>query len=360
MPDWSKSMQQTFEYYLVDPGTWKDIKIIEGVKQSSTVDRDSEVDTLGSAMIDFSDTIDETYIRIYLITIQNGVKEKHPLGTFLVQTLPTSFDGKVKTISLDAYTPLIELNEKYLPIGYYVPKEDNSGNKTNIMKQAYMLARENMRAPVVNVSCNETLHTDFVADISDTYLKFIKSLIANAEYELGLDEMGRLLFLPKQDLEALQPVWIYTDDNSSILYPDISMDRDLYGIPNVVEVLAANGNEIYYGVAKNDDIHSPTSIQNRGREIVYRDTSPEIIGVANQDRVNEYAQTLLKTLSTLEYTITYTHAYCGTRVGDCVMINYSKFGLNNVKAKIISQSLKLVPGCPVTEKAIFTHKLWRK
>lgn len=24
MPDWKKSMQQTFEYYIVDPGTWKD------------------------------------------------------------------------------------------------------------------------------------------------------------------------------------------------------------------------------------------------------------------------------------------------------------------------------------------------
>ena len=25
MPDWTKTMQQTFEYYVVDPGTWKDI-----------------------------------------------------------------------------------------------------------------------------------------------------------------------------------------------------------------------------------------------------------------------------------------------------------------------------------------------
>ena len=24
MPDWTKSMQQTFEYYVVDPNTWKD------------------------------------------------------------------------------------------------------------------------------------------------------------------------------------------------------------------------------------------------------------------------------------------------------------------------------------------------
>lgn len=353
MANWSESMQQTYEFYIVDPHTWKDVKLLEGVKTSSSIDRDSEAATLGSAMIDLSDSVDETYIRVYLITIQNGVKEKHPVGTFLVQTLPSSFDGKVKTISLDAYTPLIELNEKYPPIGYYVPKG------TNIMDAARRLAQENMRAPVANVSCDETLSVDFVADPGDTYLTFIKSLIANAKYELGLDEMGRVLFLPKQEVESLQPVWTYTDDNSSILYPDISMDRDLYGIPNVVEILTSDGTVPLYSIQKNEDIDSPTSIQNRGREIVYRDTNPEIVGVATQDRVDEYARSLLREFSTLEHTITYTHAYCGTRVGDCIRLNYSKFGLNNVKAKIISQSIKLTPGTPVTEKAVFTTKLWR-
>ena len=355
MPDWTKSMQQTFEYYLVDPGTWKDIKLLEGVKTSSTIDRDSEASTLGSAMIDIADTVDETYIRVYLITIQNGVKEKHPLGTFLVQTLPTSFDGKVKTISLDAYTPLIELNEKYPDIGYYVPKGEN------IMDTAYRILSQKdiMRAPVARVSCDEKLFNDFVADTSDTWLAYINSLISNAKYELSLDEMGRVLFAPKQDVESLQPIWTYTDDNSSILYPDVTVDRDLYGIPNVVEVLTSNGNVPIHVIKENTDINSPTSIQNRGRRIVYRDTNPDIVGVATQERVEEYAAQLLRQFSTLEHTITYTHAYCGTRVGDCVRLNYSKFGLNNVKAKIISQSIKCQPGCPVTEKATYSTKLWR-
>ena len=29
MPDWTKTMQQTFEYYVVDPGTWKEMKKID-------------------------------------------------------------------------------------------------------------------------------------------------------------------------------------------------------------------------------------------------------------------------------------------------------------------------------------------
>ena len=124
MPDWTASMQQTFEYYTVDPVTWKDVKQIIDAK-SSNIEWDSEADTCGSATIDIGEAIGETYIRIYLITIQNGVKEKHPLGTFLVQTIPSSFDGKNKTTSLDAYTPLLELKEKYPPFGYYIPEDAN-------------------------------------------------------------------------------------------------------------------------------------------------------------------------------------------------------------------------------------------
>ena len=101
MPDWTKTMQQTFEYYVVDPGTWKDIKKIDCVLDSS-VSRDSTLETLGSASITVSESIGECYIRIYLVTIQNGFKEKHSLGTFLVQSPSYSFDGKIKNITLDA------------------------------------------------------------------------------------------------------------------------------------------------------------------------------------------------------------------------------------------------------------------
>lgn len=107
MPNWFDSMQQTFEYYIVDPGTWMDTKRLTNVK-SCSITRDSTVETLGSAIIDIEKAIGENYIRAYLVTIQNGITEKTPLGTVLVQTPNTSFDGKVSSVSMDAYTPLIE------------------------------------------------------------------------------------------------------------------------------------------------------------------------------------------------------------------------------------------------------------
>lgn len=352
MPDWSKSMKQTYEYYIVDPGTWKDSKRINTVI-TSTVNRDSTVETLGSASIDIVDSIGECYIRIYLITIQNGITERHPLGTFLVQTPSSSFDGKIRTISMDAYTPLLELKENSPPIGYSLLKG------TNIMEFAYMIVRENARAPVIAPKCDETLFYDFVSNTDDTWLSFSSDLSATAKYKLDLDEMGRIGFSPEQDTASLQPIWTYTDDNSSILYPDLSIEHDLYKIPNAVEVIYSKGSTYYYTKVVNDDASSPISTVTRGREILHRITNPDLIGEPTEAQLKEYAEQVLRDKSSLEYTVSYTHGYCSVRVGDCVRLDYSIAGLSNVKAKVISQSIKCVSGCPVTEKAVFTMKLWR-
>lgn len=352
MPDWTKTMQQTFEYYIVDPGSWRDIRKINTVI-SSSITRDSSLETLGSANITISESIGECYIRIYLITIQNGIREKHSLGTFLVQSPSFSFDGKIKNVTLDAYTPLLELKENPTPLGYSVLKDEN------ILETAYRITREQVRAPVVKPQKDETLNTNFVANINDTWITFIRDLIANADYSLDLDEMGRIFFAPKQDTMSLQPIWTYDDSNSSILYPELSVDRDLYGIPNVVEVIYSNGNEYYYGKAVNDDVSSPISTINRGRQITHRESNPSLLGSPNQARIQEYAENLLKELSSLEYTVTYTHGYCPVRVGDCVRLNYSRAGINGIKAKVISQNINCESGCPVTEKAVFTTELWR-
>lgn len=428
MVDWTASMKQTFEFYVVDPVSWKDTAKLTNIKTCS-ITRDSSLETLGSATFDVTETVGECYVRVYLVTVQNGVTEKHPLGTYLVQTPTSTFDGKVRVVSMDAYTPLLELKEKQPPIGYYLPKGGD------VMEWAYILTQDNTRTPIHKPAVPSTeLTYDFVSDSSDTWLTFISDLISAAytstcylvtvqdgvysrtnkivdgakifsreildqvktesndqvykgvmedetelyyctipntnKYKLDLDELGRILFVPEQDTASLSPTWTYNDDNSSILHPSISMNHDLYGIPNVVEVLYSDGNVVYYAKAVNDDPNSPISVVRndqgviqtnvgRGREIVYRSVNPTIYGSPTQERIDEYAEQLLKALSSVEYSITYTHGYCPVRVGDCVRLNYARAGLNNIKAKVISQSIKCEPGCPVTETAVFTTNLWR-
>lgn len=351
MTDWRSSMQQTFEYYEVNPLTWKDVRLLNNVK-SCTISWDYEAETLGSATINVTESLGECYIRVYLVTIQNGVKERRPLGTFLVQTPSSTFDGKIRNVTMEAYTPLLELKENPPPLGYFILKDEN------VMEHVYLLANEHARAPVIPADCTTALYTDFVANVDDTWLSFLGDLAMNAKYLIDLDEMGRILFSPKQDTASLQPVWTYDDNNSSILYPEITMDHDLYGIPNVVEVIYSKGNDHYYARVVNEDSNSPISTVNRGREIIHRVTDPGLLGDPTENQINQYAEQLLRELSSLEYKITYSHGYCPVRIGDCVRLNYSRAGITGIKARVIAQNIKCEPGCQVTETAVFTTNLW--
>lgn len=352
MPDWTKPMQQTFEYYTVDPWTWKDSTRLNNVR-SCKITRDVGAETLGSATFEVTDLLGECYIRVYLITNQNGVRDKFPLGTFLVQTPSSNFDGAVRSVTMDAYTPLLELKENPPPIGYSLLKN------TNIMEAAYMITREHVRAPVVMAECPTTLFSDFVAETNDTWLTFMRDLISNAKYRFDLDEMGRILFAPKQETASLQPVTTFDDSNSSILYPELSLNHDLYKIPNIVEVVYSDKDDFYYARAVNDDSGSPISTVNRGREIIHRITDTGLVGDPTEGQIKEYAENALKELSTLENKVSYSHGYYPVRVGDCVRLDYKRAGLRDVKARIVSQTITCTSGCMVSENAVFTSKLWK-
>ena len=357
--DWTKSMQQIFEYFTVDPVTWKDRTPLRFVK-SSTINRDSSADTLGSADMEMDENIGECYVRIYLVAKQfsnilNRTEiERIALGTYLIQTVPGGFDGRKTTTKVEAYTALMELKENPVPIGYFISKDDN------IVDTAYKLLDNNCRAIIVKGSSDKKIYDDYIADTSDTWLTYIKDFLANAQYHLDIDGYGRVLMVPDQEMSSLQPVYTFNDDNSSILKPDITWDYDLYGIPNVVEVIYSKDGDYLYSKVTNDNPNSITSTINRGRIITHRVVDPDLSGSPDQKQIDEYASKLLESLSSIQYSVTYTHGYCPVRVGDCVRLNYTRAGLKNIKAKVVSQSIACSSGCLVTETAVYSKNVWKE
>lgn len=345
-------MQQTFEFCSVNPDTWMDESIIDSIT-SATIEIDCNSDTIYSANIASTESLGEQYIRIYLVATQDDETIRQPLGTFLVQTPSSQFNGRVHNISVDAYSPLLELKEKKPPIGYTALKN------TNIVERAIELCFENMRAPIVNTSNTETLTEHFVSDPSETWLSYLSDLIAKAKYRFNLDELGNLSFEPIQEDVSLQPRFTYNDDKVSILQPDITINKDLYGIPNTVEVIySAPSGGIMYTKVVNDDPSSIVSTVNRRRTILYRETNPQLPGVPTPEQLDEYAKNLLKRLSTIEGTISYKHGFCPVRVGDCVYINYERAGIRDLRAVVKRQTIDCKTGCQVSEEAVFTDNLW--
>lgn len=358
MPDWTKSMIQSFEYWVVDPRTWGDLYRLDTIR-SSSVSRDSESETLETASFEIDnieeDSAVERYIRIYLITIQNRVTERHCMGTFLAQTPSFNYDGKISSNTLDAYSPLLELRDIYVPYGYYLERG------SNILDNVYLLATENSRAPVIGSdgsALNKTTITHFTSSQEDNWLTYLSSLLGQAEYHFDLDDFSRILMVPTKQPSAMQSKWTFDSGNSSILYPETTKECDLYGLPNVIEVLYSSNEKFYYSKVVNDDKDSPVSTVSRGREVWQRVTDPSITGNPSQEEFDEYANNLLKNMSTLTYTVTFKHGYCPVRVGDCVTIDYPEAGLDHVRAVITKQNISCVPGTPVVATAVYTKKLW--
>ena len=352
MPDWTRSMQQTFEFYKVDPSTWEDKEAVSTVT-NCTITRDEEDETLGSASITCDEDLSDEYVRAYLVTVQDGERDKTPLGTHLYESPSRQYDGKRSYADQDGYSPLIELKEKNPPIGFSLAR----GN--DILQQAGLIAAEKMRAPVVASSASRTLSGSFVSELSDNYLYFLQDLLALANYSFGIDALGNILFKPKQAIYNMKPVWEFNDDNSSILYPDVEMEKDLFDIPNVVEVIYSTPSGSYmYAKATNNSPKSIISTRNRGREVVYRETSPSLSGIVTQDTLKSYAVDLLRQMSSCEYKVRYTHGYCPVRLGDCVLLNYEAAGLIDIRAKVTRQIIRCESGCSVDETAIYTEQLW--
>lgn len=356
MIDWTRSMQQTYEFYTVDPDSWGDKEKITTI-ESCSITRDASVDTLGSASFNCNDVMDEQYIRIYLRVKQGDENDRVCLGTFMTQTPTDKFNGKRRDISLDGYTPLIELKQDYPSLGYSVEKN------TAIMDTVYKLCVENMRAPVLAAKTDKNLYSHFVANSDDTWFSFISALMANANYSFGLEPEGRVIFEPYIELSSMKPVWTFDDSNSSILMPEISNQRDLFNVPNVVEVIYSTDSQIYVSTAINDDPNSITSTVTRGHIVKHRDSSPNISenmsGDNAQAYLDAYAEKLLRNLSNVEHELTYSHGYCPVRLGDCVLLNYERAGLSNIRAKVVKQEIDCTTGCKVNETAIYTTQLWR-
>lgn len=351
MTDWSREMEQTFEYYTVDAGTWKDVRKLDTVT-SCSLSFDSTDKYIATASLGIDEDLGERYVRAYLITKQDGVREKHPLLCFLTQWTGNTFDGTHTSSSVDCYAPLYELAEKQPALGYFIEEGKD------IPTAAYMTARENMRAPVVRPSEGESLSAAFVANSGDTWLTFEQDLLSTSNLHFAYDEQTRILFEPDKKLSAMSPVTTYTDNNSSILLPSCTQEKDLYNIPNVVEVVYSDGTRIYYGKAVNDDPNSAVSTVHRGREIPVVITDPVFSGIPTESMVQDYAKDELAKRSTLIVKVTYKHGFNDVRLGDAVLINNTRAGITNTIARVTAQSFECKAGIEVTETAEYEQKYW--
>lgn len=383
--DWTKSMRQTYEVYTVDPKTWLNNRLLDTVTGAS-ITRDIASETIVSGSIDYVGELGEEYVRIYLVAEQDGEVERVPLITMLCQTPSTTYNGKYISTQISGYSPLTELAGEYPPIGFTIPRNypswmyknfPGSGRLiTHLDKCIVDYTRAYCRAPVNGFALSSTeydmddisLNTftqDYVAGNEDSWSKVIFDLLEKINYKPMVNPLGEISFYKTPEYRKMQPIWTFDDSNSSILGSDISIERDLYNVPNVVELIMTNvKGRVITASAENRDSGSPISIENRGRRVVKRIVNPETYGKlsasATEEDLLSIAEDLLVQASSLVYTVSYTHGYCPIYVGDCVRIKYPNAGIQDERAYVVSQNISCTTGCQVDETAMFTKSYYSR
>mgnify|MGYP007104068222 CR=1 FL=1 len=123
--DWTRGMSLSFDYYLVDVSTWRDLQKIDTVT-TCHITRDIDMATLGQSSFTIVDLDDgERWIRCYMVASQDGEQERICLGTFLVQTPRKTSDGRATFMKCTAYPPLRVLAEAKPNTGYALAAGSN-------------------------------------------------------------------------------------------------------------------------------------------------------------------------------------------------------------------------------------------
>lgn len=347
MIDWRESMAQSYEYCEVDPLTWQDARIL-GTVSSAELTFDADSDTGGSASFEMDEDPGEVYIRVYLVAEQGGETERHPLGTFLAQTARQTQEGARVYYEVDAYTPLIELSEDLPPIGHCAP----SGQV--IMDVIADDCASHCRAPVSAGASGSILDAPWCAEPQESWLDFLASMAAKGGLSMRPDPMGRIVLAPARLPSAMAPVFDVRDDECSIVQPDARVTRDVYEIPNRVEVVHSTNSGCHFASAENDHPDSPLSTAARGRRVTHRETSPSVPSGLYGEELSRWldseARRILAEKGSFEREMTYTRGFVpGVGVGDCVQLDLASVGVRG-RAIVASQSISCETGCQVVEK----------
>ena len=348
MTDWSGSMAVTYRYYEVDRLSWGDRAMVENVTSCSIV-RDMEMDTRGQATFVIADSdMGERWIRCYAEVEQESV-ERVVLGTFLVQTPRRNDDGKFSKLDCTAYTSLHVLAEAKPNSGYAL----SAGS--NCAQAAAEICRQHGIAPVDASESDAVLDDHYVAPSDSSWLQIATTLAAAANMEIGVDAWGRVVISPMIPTYARSASWTFRDDETSIILPGVSEEKDWYSLPNVCVVSTPSGID---GRAENADPDSKLSTVSRGREVTLKVDDPdELKAGCTQESADALALLKLREASHMDRTATISHGYCPVSVGEMVRVDAPSLSLN-MEAIVKRQEMTLSTAMTVTSTLTMREEMW--
>lgn len=273
--DWSKGFTGQYYMTIVDANTWRDVKRIEITGGSIKRESSGLIESADIDCVDYEQGT-EKWVRVYLEARQNGDGERIPLFTGLDCTPDASYNGMLKTVSVQCYSVLKPADDIYLDLGWYAPIGFSGAE---IIKQLLSVTP----APVEIEGESPALKESIIAEQDETNLTMIEKILKAIGWRLRILGDGTIVICEKATKESL----IIDPASYDIIEPEVSVEHDYFDCPNVFRAVEDD----MMAIAKDESEDSPLSIQNRGREIWVQELNCDL----NEDEtIAEYAYRRLK------------------------------------------------------------------
>ena len=323
--NWKKGYSASFLAMRVNPKTWQDleeIKILDG-----SISRDDSSDLLESASVTMTEAVGEIWVRIYLVARQNGEAARVPLFTGLTTEPTTKIRGNHESYDVECYSVLKPCADKMLPLGWYAPY---GGDGIEIIADLL----KNCGIKVNSEFGGYYLATNIVAEAGETYLTMAKKVAKAINWQIRPNGLGEVSIVPYSN-----EVKARFDGENDVVEPAVEDTQDWFSCPNVLRVTSENKTAVF----KDEDIKSPLSIPNRGREIWKEENVTLPVGVSLGDYAMLRLKELQKPLRILKYSRRYDP---DVNIGDLISMGYPGIEGNY---RVGSQNVQIGHSCRTEE-----------
>ena len=237
----------------------------------------------------------------FTLHMPDGGVVEWSLGIFLLESPIKETTGKVNTRNIGAYDKTIIVEQDKFTRGFFIEKGTNYVTAvTRILNTAGI-------TKITITPTHLTLPSDREYRLGTKKHLAINELLREINYtSLWIDETGFARSQPYITPAARDVTFVYDTTKNSIVSPTFTERLDITDRPNVFIRVAINleNDEELTSIIVNDDIQSPISTINRGRQIPNYET---IDNITSQEMLDNFVRRIA-----VESTSAYTHLTFGT------------------------------------------------
>lgn len=312
----------------------------------ATVTENSLAELKTSGSLEYVGPLDlgDDLVRIYSDSELDGEQETVCHATLFATTPQTDWSGAVRSGKADMYSVLWVLQQNRISETFTAEEGTNAVALAKSLAEGY-----GNNLTVVATASDACVNAAHTWDSGTTHLEIVNWLLSFAGYEsAGVDAYGNVRMVPYEEPSGKAAAALFSDTQDSVSEPGFAHELDVYEVPNKVTVICSNANSDPMAAdAWNNDPESPysTVVRNKVLSRVER-----VSDIADRAALEAKAKEILLSGMSVVETVEICHSYQPFKVGDAVMVDYSRAGYRR-KLVSVSCEKRMVPGIRCKTKA---------